>query len=99
MTEEKDAAGVNEETKKLYHIAFSFAEPRPGVITIPAENPDAAKALLMEMAKDMVNVQIHDIVDAATVPDLQAAIKQQMEATEQVIDDTEQEQVEKKVLN
>lgn len=87
--------------KNIYHIAFSFAEPRPGVITVPADSPEEAKDLLLKMAKDMVNVEVHEIVDSKDIPDFQKAIANKMIADQQVADNETKDldDEDKKVIN
>ena len=76
-----------ETQKKLWHIAFSFDEPRPGVITVPADDSEGAKKLFLDMAKGMRNVEVYEIVDAATLPNIQDMLKAQAEAHEAAADD------------
>ena len=76
-----------ETEKKLWHIAFSFDEPRPGVITIPADNEEDAKKLLLDMAKNMHNVEIYDIVDASLLPNIQDMMRVHSEMETEAVDD------------
>lgn len=73
--------------KKLWHIAFSFDEPRPGVITVPADDSEGAKKLFLDMAKGMRNVEIFEVVDAETLPNIQDMLKAQIDAQSAVVDD------------
>lgn len=66
--------------KKLWHIAFSFEEPRPAVITLPGDTEDEAKKLLLDMAQNMRNVEIHECVDASILPNIQDMLRAQAEA-------------------
>ena len=79
----------------IYHIAFSFDEPKPGVISIPAKNAEDAKAKLLEMAKNMRNVTIVDIIDAAEVPQLQEMI----DSARRTAEDAEIVEPEKETIN
>lgn len=64
------------ETKKFkaYHLAFSFYQQIPGVITIPAATPEEAEAKLMEMLKDYNGTVVHQIMDLDDVPSLKSQI-------------------------
>lgn len=41
----------------------------PGMISIPAENPEDAKAKLFEMAKDMRDVTVVEVIDSEQAKD------------------------------
>lgn len=85
---------LEKKTLNVYHIAFSFDDPKPGVISIPAESAEEAKKVLLEMAKNMRNVTIVDIIDAAEVPQLQEMIERArnsaVEDAEIIEDDTKE---------
>jgi hypothetical protein len=53
---------------KVFHIAFSYWSPMPGVITLAAETPEAATEQLMELAKDMRDVKVHQVLDTEQLP-------------------------------
>lgn len=87
------------ENKKLWHIAFSFDEPRPGVITLPADDADGAKKLLTDMTKNMRNVEIYDVVDASILPNIQDMLKAQAEMHEAAAEDVNVDPEDKKKIN
>lgn len=68
--------------KKVYHIAFSYWSPMPGIITLAADTPEEAEALLREMSKDMKDVKIIEILDAADMPSFQESAEAMAKAVD-----------------
>lgn len=68
--------------KKVYHIAFSYWSPMPGIITLAADDEAQAEALLREMSKDMKDVKIIEILDAALMPSFQESAEAMAKAVD-----------------
>ena len=68
--------------KKVFHIAFSYWSPMPGIITLAADDEDSAKKLLLEMSKDMRDVKILEIIDAAQIPSFQESAQMMAKAVD-----------------
>ena len=64
---------------KAFHISFTFDQPQPGVITIPALNADEARDKLLKMLESFANVKVHNVVDLEDIPFLQKMFDNQME--------------------
>lgn len=62
---------------KVYNISFTFDQPQPGVITIPADSADEANSALLKMLEGFSNVVIHSTVDLEEVPFLKHMYDQQ----------------------
>ncbi len=64
---------------KAFHISFTFDQPQPGVITIPALSADEARDKLLKMLESFANVKVHNVVDLEDIPFLQKMFDNQME--------------------
>lgn len=64
---------------KAFHISFTFDQPQPGVITIPASSADEARDKLLKMLETFANVKVHNVVDLEDIPFLQRMFDSQME--------------------
>lgn len=89
-----------------YHVAFTFDQPTPGVITIPAATKDEASKKLADMANDngIKNLNIKEVIDIEDIPHLKAIIDQQSQAmadAQAMLDehDTDNKKEETKVVN
>lgn len=68
--------------KKVYHIAFSYWAPMPGIITLAADDEAGAEAVLREMSKDMRDLKIVEIIDASLIPNFQESAERMAAAVD-----------------
>lgn len=85
--------------KKAFHIAFSFMQKMPGVITIPAPSKEEAKAQFLQMADGLNELTVHEIVDLEEVPALNKILQEQLAMEEALVAEEDVEEETKKTVN
>ncbi len=68
--------------KKIYHIAFSCWQPMPGIITLAADNEEAAINLLNSMTSELKDVKVIEIVDISNMESVQQAAENMARAVD-----------------